>query len=52
MIEKLLKFFVAIVDAKLLETVDSEVLEAGNVENADIIRRSLKWNTLLNSEIS
>ena len=48
LIEKLLKFFVAIVDAELFETVDGEILEAGNVENADVIRRSLKWNTLWN----
>ncbi len=52
MIEKLLKFFVAIVDAKLFETVDGEILEPGNVENADVIRRSLEWNTLRNRKFS
>ena len=52
LIEKLLKFFVAIVDAKLFETVDGEILEAGNVENADVIRRSLKWNTLWNKKFN
>ncbi len=33
--EKLLEFFVAVVDTKLLETVAGENLEAVDVENAD-----------------
>ncbi len=37
LIEELLKLLVAIVDAELLEAVDGEVLEAGDVQNADVI---------------
>jgi hypothetical protein len=37
LIEELLKFLVAIVDAELLEAVDGEVLEAGDVQNSNVI---------------
>ena len=46
LIEKLLKFFVAVVDAELLEGVDGKVLEAGNVQDPDEVGRSLERNTL------
>ena len=46
LIKKLLKLLVAVVDAELLERVDGEVLEAGNVQDPDEVRRSLEWNTL------
>jgi hypothetical protein len=35
-IEELLQFLVAVIDAKLLETVDGKVLESGNVQDADV----------------
>ena len=35
-IEKLLQFLVAVIDAKLFETVDGKVLESGNVQDADV----------------
>ncbi len=37
LIEELLKLLVAIVDAELLEAVDGEVLEAGDVQNSNVI---------------
>jgi hypothetical protein len=37
LIEELLQLLVAVVDAELLETVNCEVLEAGNVQNSDVI---------------
>ena len=35
-IEELLQFLVAVIDAKLFETVDGKVLESGNVQDADV----------------
>ena len=37
LVEELLQFLVAIIDAKLFEAVHGEVFEAGDVEHADVI---------------
>jgi len=41
-VEKLLQFFVAVVDAKLFEAVHRKILESCNVQNSDVELASLK----------
>ena len=48
-IEKLLQFLVAVIDAKLFETVDGKVLESGNVQDADVTAGWLERNALIDS---
>ena len=38
---------IPVVDAKLLEAVDREVLEAGDVEDADVVRGPLEGNAVV-----
>lgn len=47
LVEELLQLLIAIVDAKLLETIDREVLEACNVQHADVVARRLERDTLI-----
>ena len=46
LVEELLQLLVAVVDAELLEAVDGEVLEPGDVQDADVVGRPLKGNAL------
>ena len=39
--------YIPVVDAKLLEAVDGEVLEAGDVEDADVVRGALEGDALV-----
>ncbi len=49
LVEELLQLLVAVVDAKLFETVDGEVLEASDVQHADVVRRRLERDALVDA---
>ena len=51
LIEKLLQLLVAIIDAELLKTVNGKILKSSNIQNANIVGRRLKWNTLVDSRV-